>query len=83
MSDNTPGGVPPSPEEQSAHERALRATTRYAFSYSFDGTTWCGEVFATTWKEAEMKVRAMGRGRIDGRVGGIIPAGDDPSTDQA
>jgi len=73
MSDE-PRAVPPSPEEESAHERATRATTRFCFTYKFDGVEWMGDLYATTREEAEMKLKAMGRGRIDGRLVEIIPA---------
>jgi hypothetical protein len=73
MSENL-DGIPPSPDAESREGRARRATTKFLFTYTFDGTRWGGEVFASTHEEAEMKIRAMGRGRIDGVAGGVIPA---------
>lgn len=73
MSDE-PQGVPPSPKQESAHQRAQRATVHFCFTYEFDGVQWIGEVYASTYEEAEMKIKAMGKGRIDGVVREIIPA---------
>lgn len=60
--------------EQSAQQRAERANVRFCFTYEFDGVKWGAEVWAATWEEAEMKIKAMGTGEIDGVVGEVIPA---------
>ncbi|HYE19235.1 MAG TPA: hypothetical protein VEA69_12365 [Tepidisphaeraceae bacterium] len=64
--DDPPRGFPQTPDERRAEQRARRATIRFPFTYAFDGTQWIGEVYATTREEAEMKVRAMGSGTVDG-----------------
>lgn len=59
-----------------ASERAKNARTKFSCSYEFDGTRWMIEVWASTWEEAEMKLRAVGTGSVDGVVVGEWPAGD-------
>ena len=55
---------------------ADNANVEYCFSYEFDGSKWAGSIFASTWEEAEMKLRAMADGTIDGVFKGLIPADD-------
>ena len=45
-------------------QRGENASIEFGFSYEFDGITWAGHVWASTWEEAEMKVKAMGNGKI-------------------
>lgn len=61
-------------DDQSPHQRAKRANVHFCFTYEFDGVRWGGEVYASTMEEAEMKIKAMAKGKIDGVVGEIIPA---------
>ena len=54
--------------------RADNANKEFSFSYKFDGSTWAGSVWASTREEAEMKLRAMANGTIDGIIMGEVPA---------
>jgi hypothetical protein len=54
---------------------ATNANKKFTCTYEFDGSTWGVEVWASTHEEAEMKLRAMGQGKVDGVVMGTIPAG--------
>ena len=56
------------------YEQKFDANRCFVFTYEFDGSRWGGEVWASTLEEAEMKLKAMGRGTIDGLLGGKIPA---------
>ena len=57
-------------------ENGLRANKPFVCSYKFDGSSWSVEVWASTHEEAEMKLKAIGRtGKVDGILGGKIPAG--------
>lgn len=55
-------------------ERADNANKQFTCSYEFDGAQWCVDIWASTFEEAEMKLRAVGKGKVDGVVMGIIPA---------
>ena len=50
------------------------ANTEYAFSYEFDSHAWAGSLWASTWEEAEMKLKAIANGKIDGVLKGTVPA---------
>jgi hypothetical protein len=50
-----------------------KANREFTCSYQFDGCDWCVHVWASTHEEAEMKLKAMGRGKVDGVVAGTIP----------
>lgn len=52
------------------------ATRRFTCSYEFDGQTWAVDVWASTHEEAEMKLRAMAQGTVNGVVTDVIPVGD-------
>lgn len=54
------------------------ANKEFEFSYEFDGHKWAGSVWASTREEAEMKLKAMGKGKIDGVLMGTIPATSGP-----
>ncbi len=55
----------------------------FTCSYEFDNHSWAVSVFATTHEEAEMKLRAMGQGTVDGVVMDKIPATDNPKINAA
>lgn len=57
-------------------ERGDNANKRFTCSYEFDGGRWSVDVWASTFEEAEMKLRAMGRGTVDGVVKSIFRADD-------
>ena len=46
----------------------MNASREFSAEYTFDGKRWCTSVWADTFEEAEMKLRAVGKGRIDGVV---------------
>ena len=46
----------------------------FVCSYEFDGKKWSLTIFATTYEEAEMKLKAIGKGRVDGVLRDRIPA---------
>jgi hypothetical protein len=50
------------------------ANKQFLCSYKFDDAEWSVTVWASTWEEAEMKLRVMGQGTVDGVVGAVIPA---------
>ena len=54
----------------------------FVCSYEFDGQEWTLTLFATTHEEAEMKLRAIGKGSVDGVLIETIPA-DDPDEPNA
>ena len=45
----------------------------YLASYSHDGGEWGIELQARDWADAQMRLRAIGRGRIDGELKLKIP----------
>ncbi len=49
-------------------DRSENACRRFAFTYTFDGLAWLGEVYAATFEEAEMKVKAMAKGKVQGEI---------------
>jgi hypothetical protein len=55
------------------------ANKEFTCSFEFNGSTWSVPIWASTFEEAEMKLRAAGEGRVDGVVkekifaGGICP----------
>jgi hypothetical protein len=51
------------------------ANKEFVCSYSFDGHNWSTTVWASTHEEAEMKLRAMASGTVDGVLGGVVPHG--------
>jgi hypothetical protein len=55
---------------------ADNANKQFTCSYQFDGHKWSVEVWASTHEEAEMKLRAMATGKVDGRVVGIVPSNE-------
>lgn len=55
-------------------ERGDNANKEFVCSYEFDGSNWTVTVWASTFEEAEMKLKAMGRGKVDGRLAERIPA---------
>ena len=55
------------------------ANIEFVVNYKFDGHNWGTSVWASTWEEAEMKVKAMGKGKVTGRLVRRIPAGDEPA----
>jgi hypothetical protein len=56
-------------------ERGENANKEFTCEYEFDGSKWGVEVWACTLEEAEMKLRAMGKGKMLGRVHDKILAG--------
>lgn len=46
----------------------------FVCSYEFDGQQWSLTIFATTHEEAEMKLKAIGKGTVDGVLVERIPA---------
>lgn len=44
------------------------ATREFICTYEFDGAQWSTHVWASTHEEAEMKLKAMANGRVDGVV---------------
>lgn len=40
----------------------------YAFSYRYRGKEWAGTLFADSRVDAECKLRAMSKGKIDGQI---------------
>lgn len=52
-----------------------KANKEFVCTYKFDGSKWSLTIWASTYEEAEMKLKAVGRGRVDGILHGIIPAG--------
>lgn len=63
-------------QDDTPYRRALKATKRFIFSYEFDGTKWSAEIWASCCEEAEMKIKAMGHGKVDGICRGQIQAED-------
>jgi hypothetical protein len=55
-------------------DRGDNANKCFVCSYTFDGHKWGAEVWASTFEEAEMKLRAMASGTVDGILRGVIPA---------
>jgi hypothetical protein len=55
-------------------ERGDNANRRFTCEYQFDGIRWGVDVWASTFEEAEMKLRAMASGKVLGPVHAIIPA---------
>ncbi len=58
--------------------RSENACRRFAFTYAFDGLYWLGEVYAATFEEAEMKVKAMAKGKVQGEIVAEYGADHDP-----
>jgi hypothetical protein len=56
-------------------ENGQRANKQFVCEYRFDGSKWSVEVWASTLEEAEMKLRAMGKGKVLGQLAATIPAG--------
>lgn len=50
--------------------RSDKADKEFQVAYEFNGCKWSSSVWATTWEEAEMKLKAMALGTIDGRIVG-------------
>jgi hypothetical protein len=56
-------------------EHGDNANKEFVCSYEFDGSNWSVTVWASTFEEAEMKLKAMGRGTVEGRLVEKILAG--------
>lgn len=46
---------------------------RYSVSYEFGGSSWSSEIWAVSREQAELKLRAMSEGRVDGEIVAVIP----------
>lgn len=56
----------------------MSADIPFACSYEFDGKPYAIVIWASIWEEAEMKLKAISKGKIDGVLRGNIKAdGDD------
>ena len=56
-------------------QRSQNASIHFTAEYEFDGLKWAIDgIYAATEEEAEMKLKAVGRGKILGIHAGIVPA---------
>lgn len=54
-------------------QRSQNANKHFTGEYEFDGTKWAiDSIYAATFEEAEMKLKAVGKGRILGIHAGIV-----------
>lgn len=47
---------------------------QYGIEYQHEGSTWIVHVYATSWKDAEQRLRALQYGTVFGEIHGSIPA---------
>jgi hypothetical protein len=55
---------------------ADNANKQFTCSYKFDDVMWGVTIWASTYEEAEMKLKAAGKGKVDGVIMAKTPAND-------
>jgi hypothetical protein len=53
----------------SPNKRSDNANKEFVCTYNFDGSEWTLTIWAATREEAEMKLKAVGKGRVEGILG--------------
>lgn len=46
----------------------------YLCDYQYEGETWCIEIPASSWEDAEARLKRLAYGRVVGEVKAVLPA---------